>query len=712
MKLKTYILSAILGASLAAGLSSCDDMLDKGNDYVIYAGDHTLVSPSDTVTSLLGILNRLQAVAVRTNLLGEVRADLVSVRDNASSDLKQLADLDITDDNPYNNPRDYYAIINNCNYYLSRVDSTAGNPNRNEYYFKAEIAQVHSIRAWTYLQLVLAYGRVPLVTEPILTKAQSEASYPMADLQAICNYFINDLQPYYGYQYPDYQSVGLSGFDPQYGFFPTQVVLGDLYLWEAAALQNKESAKRAAKCYYDYIVWDRSGKTPLYTTNSRIYWSPLQLFTGNFSAPSSLLYASNTWGARYSTDITKIAMDSASADGYYNELRNLYNSTYQTRFQEASIEPSSLMRALSEAQSYVGYDVNNSLVSVTRENLDEEALENGYLGDLRYSATINKRTFTQANEEYDFLTNTKHTAQHVIIYRAAQLYLRLAEALNYAGYPRFAKQILTMGLSNSVIENEVLPYYVAQGDTAFIRSFDFNDNLFQPYASGYATVTNALGVVTARLPVLRTSVNDCNMWGVHSRGSGLAFANSAYAPALVVDSTNYPRALEQAVPSQPTAPALVEKPADQPLTYEQWAAIATGTKTEARYNSTYLARYQDSVARYTQYEADLAVYRTDSTAYAGALAAFQTAFKTWYDAAYSDAAFILSEQQQLDQLILDEQALEMAYEGNRFYDLMRRAYWWNDATRLSAPIAKRTANAAKLSSRVNWFLRWNNQIGY
>lgn len=711
MKIKTHILSAALGAALLGGLTSCDDMLDKGNDYVIYATDHRLVAPTDTVTTLLGILNKLQAVAVRTNLLGEVRADLVNVRSNATADLKQLAELDVDDDNAYNNPRDYYAVINNCNYYLAHADSTAGNPNRNEYYFRAEIAQVHSIRAWTYLQLALAYGRVPLVTEPILTKAQSEATYPMADLSAICDHFIQDLQPYYAYAYPGYTTVG-GDIDPQLCFFPTQVVQGDLYLWKAVTQQDKEAAKQAAKCYYDYILWDLNGKQPLTTTASRYYWSPTQLENGRYTAPSYSLYSSAAWGTRNSTEITKIAMDSASADGYYNELRNLYNSTYDTRFQAASIEPSSQLKALSEAQQYVGFSTGNTPVSVVRENLSEAAIESGYLGDLRYSANITKRTYAQGTTEYDFLTNAKHTSQHVGIYRAAQLYLRLAEALNYAGYPRFAKQILTMGLSNTVIENEVLPYYVTQADSAFIRSFDFNDNTFRPYAQGYTVQTNALGIVTARTAVLRTSADDCNMWGIHSRGSGLAFANADYAPNLAVSTSGYPTDLETAVPAKPTAPAVVKKPADRPLTFEEWAAIATGTKTETRYNSVYLTRYNDSVANYTQYQADLALYRTDSTAYASALAAYQTAYKQWYDAAYSAPAFILAEQQQVDRLILDEQALEMAYEGNRFYDLMRRAYWWNDATRLSAPIAKRTSSASKLADRANWFLRWNNRIGY
>ncbi|MCF0198841.1 MAG: RagB/SusD family nutrient uptake outer membrane protein, partial [Bacteroidaceae bacterium] len=214
MKLKTIILSLSLVGVGGLLTTSCDDMLDKGNDYVIYSDGRVLYNPADTATSVMGILNKLQAIAVRTNLFGELRGDLVVTRSNATIDLKDIAEFNVGDDNRYNNPRDYYAIINNCNFFLERADSTAGNVNRNEKYFEAEIAQVHSIRAWTYLQLAKVYGRVPLVTEPVLTKLQSEATYPMLDLGQICDYFIDDLKPYYAKEYPGYVSIG-GDIDPQ-----------------------------------------------------------------------------------------------------------------------------------------------------------------------------------------------------------------------------------------------------------------------------------------------------------------------------------------------------------------------------------------------------------------------------------------------------------------------------------------------------------------
>ena len=123
---KTYAI--LCGLCLLCGLcvnTSCEDMLDKGNDYVIYADDRLISNPADTVTSVLGILNKLQGIAVRTNLFGELRADLVEVRDNATIDIKDIASLEIGDDNAYNNPRDYYAVINNCNLTTDFISASA-----------------------------------------------------------------------------------------------------------------------------------------------------------------------------------------------------------------------------------------------------------------------------------------------------------------------------------------------------------------------------------------------------------------------------------------------------------------------------------------------------------------------------------------------------------------------------------------------------------
>ena len=63
----------------------------------------------------------------------------------------------------------------------------------------------------------------------------------------------------------------------------------------------------------------------------------------------------------------------------------------------------------------------------------------------------------------------------------------------------------------------------------------------------------------------------------------------------------------------------------------------------------------------------------------------------------------------VEQMIIDECALEFAYEGKRFYDLMRIALRRNDPAYLADAIAKRNGMMdeglrAKLMDKRNWYL--------
>ena len=175
--------------------TSCSDFLYDDSDIVTYADKNHLTSDADTLWSVAGIMNKLQVVADRTILLGELRGDLVSVTPYADADIRDVASFNIGTDNRYNDIADYYAIVNNCNYFLANADTALRN-SRNETIFMKEYAAVKAYRAWTYLQLATIYGRVPLITEPILTKEQGEKDYRECDIQEICRYFAADIAPY------------------------------------------------------------------------------------------------------------------------------------------------------------------------------------------------------------------------------------------------------------------------------------------------------------------------------------------------------------------------------------------------------------------------------------------------------------------------------------------------------------------------------------
>ena len=191
MKIRSFIYALSLMATMSAVISCTE----TDSSLVEFEEENNFDLPSDTVYSVMGIIKKMQVIADRTVLLGEIRGDLTTLTDHATTDLRQLANFEATAENVYNNARDYYAVIQNCNFYIARADTSI--KKRNQSVFLKEYAVVKSYRAWTYMQLALNYGKVPFFTQPLLTEKEADVNlYPKYDIKQIADFFINDIKDY------------------------------------------------------------------------------------------------------------------------------------------------------------------------------------------------------------------------------------------------------------------------------------------------------------------------------------------------------------------------------------------------------------------------------------------------------------------------------------------------------------------------------------
>lgn len=602
--IKYYIGHSLMLLTLSAGclgVSSCSDFFEVESTHNIDANKNHLKTATDTIYSVTGILKKVQAIGDRTILLGEMRGDLTTVTDATSSDLRDVARFAIGEDNMYNDPRDYYAIINNCNYFIANVDTAMRN-NRNEKIFLREFAAVKAIRAWTYLQLVLNYGKVPFVTEPIMTEADANRDYPVYGIQEVCNYFISQdgLQELADKGIPLYGDIRNTNIHLY--FFPISIVLGDLNLWAGNYWE-------AAKCYHEFIITRNgyaigaagtlNGKAAYPTGRNVIQW-----VSDEFNPKNSISdgWSSHFYSETYNTTselITLIPGDSLPSDGNYSQLRNIFNSTGTNGFQ-FSATPSQAMFDLSAAQKSVYFDEKSMSLSIAPKGLPDNAD-----GDLRLWACYSSSDQWSNRYTGERVINQqigKFVTRNIHIYRRTQIYLRLAEALNRAGYPKFAYKILSTGVDNNVIAEQICSEYPAD-------SAKLIENIGFP--------TNQYGVYD---PINIDYTGENNMIGIHMRGCAFVMGDTTYA--LPVDTT-----------------------ITNPQLHLQWQI------------------------------------------------------------------------EQVEDMIMDECALECAFEGTRYYDLMRVAMRRNDPAYLANKIARRNGEGkpagvdANLMDMKNWFMHWQ-ELGY
>lgn len=470
-------------------------MLEQDSDLVRFADKDMLTSPTDTIYSVTGTMKKMQALADRTIVLGEVRGDLVDVNNYASSDVRDVAMFSIGTDNRYNRPRDYYAVINNCNYYIAHADTALRN-NQNKHIFEKEYAAMKAYRAWTYFQLALVYGRVPFVTEPLVDMNVDESQYPLYDLQQVCQYFISDLAPYASVELPGYGSIGQ--VESRLTYFPIYVLLGELNLWAG-------NYREAALCYYRYISTRNGTNMPWTTGSLQLQWTRDDGKYERYSDSWSFS-AFGSASERYTADgelVTMTPGDSIPTSPNYSSLPALFNTSTQNDGYY-SLVPSQAMFSLSAKQVYCNYTTTGD-VGYAPNNLTENRT-----GDLRLASVYHTYSYNvgglsttagrptqQRLEKYAYTTN-------VHIWRRAMVYLHMAEALNRAGLPEFAFSILSTGVNNRVIARLQHTY---PADSVWLAQFNFPNTDY----------------------ILRSEdPTGCTTLGIHSRGSGFTEYNEFY----------------------------------------------------------------------------------------------------------------------------------------------------------------------------------------
>lgn len=648
MKLKSIIACGAILLGVGSATTSCEDMFTPDNALV-----STELAPKDTLYHFMGIVKNMQKLADRTVLLGEIRADLVDLDPlHSSAYLQELKSNNISADNPYNKPADYYAVINNCNVFLSTVDSLKNSQGTRKY-FEKEICSIKCFRAWCYLELVKNYGKVPLVTEPVLESDKAEdivKSGNLSDMASVLTFCINDLEKY---QYMDenqelrqkYGSMEYDGIQYAYLSLPVRIVLAELYLWRGSYTNSQSDYINAIRLYHDYFTFPKEERG---TKQRNVSWSDKSFSDVN---PSDH-YNTNSFNSGYfDKDVSEavIAMDTTSYYGNYADVNAVFNSTYRNSYYPAAV-PSQRMRDISTSQLYCYYQYSELSDPILEYgSSDENAYPKKVMkGDLRYNSIYSQKSnFAESKynsslspvlyniSKYGSAKNDQKLS-YIPLYRLPILYLHLAEALNRAGFPETAFAILKYGISYYTLNDRSI---ISQDE--FDRLCEIKSNGFslsEPrYTGDMSAKANSTFVIwpstvfytqnkgAGDSKLVDAGASICQ-YGIHSFGSGDTEYNEYYE--IDDEATKANLKVLDALPDT------VELPKN----------FATAEDSAA-----WLA----SKAIYDAVVASNAAKTADNIAY---LATPEVRAKR---------------QAHVARLLLEEEALEGAYEGHRFYDIMR-----------------------------------------
>ncbi len=475
MKNKHIISLYIFLAGLCFSTTSCEDMLTPDMERYSLG-----FSGKDTVNAYFGICKDLQEVVEQHLLLGELRGDLVESTPYTSDSINAILNLDrlVNGDNALLNRAAYYKVINECNHYLARVDTMA--KKNNIYYMRKEAAQVELIRAWTYMQLVQVYGSVPFITAPI-TSANSglDKTAPVATSDNLLDLLLQsglDRAARYEklYGFPNYGKFdnGAVDIDHAITLFPSDVILGDLYLLRGASVADYE---KAASYYYEYLEnyqestsYHLSGERQAYFSHSQAngkdtYISqPLDWINAisvndeikrGMELTTVIPAASNSAYGMMLTRIPNIygfdihsynAMDGDDSNGAVSIRAN-----YKVR----QVQPSVKFEKLAKSQQYFRYDATTKTLDYP-ENVGDARLDGS--APLVRSEEGDGR-FIQKFGAAEYMSNGVASASSfryrycVPVYRYTQILLRYAEAINRAGFPRHAYAALNTCIGGGAI---------------------------------------------------------------------------------------------------------------------------------------------------------------------------------------------------------------------------------------------------------------------
>jgi len=158
-------------------INGCEEFFHPDQELILES-DEVFSDWSEYRSAEMGLYSLMQNLVEQIVILGELRGDLLTITSNASPELREIHNFNISRNNPYISPVNFYKLILACNKLIIQLenshptilDETEPINNYDRLY-----GEVLCMRAWAYFNAVRIYGKVPYIYKSITDLDEIEA---------------------------------------------------------------------------------------------------------------------------------------------------------------------------------------------------------------------------------------------------------------------------------------------------------------------------------------------------------------------------------------------------------------------------------------------------------------------------------------------------------------------------------------------------------
>lgn len=427
--MKKKMLKYIVVCMMALPMGACSDFFNVDTDNLLDSGEY-INEESEMYAGFMGLTTKVQAIGDKIIYLTDTRAEMLEPTRNTPDDLYNIYNYSTDlEGNSYADPAAYYDVIIACNDYFIKLRDykDANSASIDMTHYRALMSATVRLKAWTYLTLAKIYGEAAWFDDPLREK-KDLSQFPVKKLPELIKSCINLMD------------TGFDGVDGRQDFIK----------WvDWIDPEGTEGSGSANKYFYwDYMV-------PPYF----VLYAELCLWDGNYKRASDLIL--ETMNAKFKSTVND-ATDWMRNDAVPGKYAAFWDATSPSRPETISVilydykknQTNSLLK-------HFGTETPNEYLLAPSEvgrNRFVDPLFNplgGSTSDGRASiAFVKNSAGDYVIQKYRRLNSTARTNAYqddvqIYIYRGADLYFMLAEALNNQGRFEEAAALINQGVNNA-----------------------------------------------------------------------------------------------------------------------------------------------------------------------------------------------------------------------------------------------------------------------